>query len=138
MKTLKLYKAPNGYMQVRLGQKTYLAHRIVWEAFNGPIPEGMQINHINEKKDDNRLENLNLMTPKENCNWGTGVVRNSQARLNGKMSKKVQQYNLDGDFIKEWPSLMEIKRALGLAQQNVSLCCLGKTKTAYGYKWKYV
>lgn len=137
VKTLKLHKAPNGYMQIRLGQKTYLAHRIVWEAFNGPIPAGMHINHINEKKDDNRLENLNLMTPKENHNWGTCIERQRIAAINGGNSKHVFQYSLSGELIKEWPSLMEIYRVLGFAYQNISSCCLGRFKTAYGYLWKY-
>ena len=60
-------------------QKKYLVHRLVWEAFNGPIPKGMQINHISERKDQNNLENLNLMSPKENCNWGTGIERRAKA-----------------------------------------------------------
>ena len=46
--------------------KTFSAHRVVWEAFNGKIPEGMQINHKNGKKDDNRLSNLEVVTPSQN------------------------------------------------------------------------
>lgn len=67
--------------------KTHLVHRLVWEAFNGPIPDGMQVNHINEVKTDNRLENLNLMTPKENINWGTGIERRCNARW-GRISEE--------------------------------------------------
>lgn len=43
-----------------------LVHRVMWETFVGPIPEGMQIDHINGDKTDNRLENLELVTCKEN------------------------------------------------------------------------
>lgn len=52
-----------------------LVHRLVWESFNGKIPDGLQVNHIDEIKDDNRLANLDLMTAKENINWGTAIVR---------------------------------------------------------------
>jgi hypothetical protein len=42
------------------------AHRVVWEAFHGPIPEGLQLNHKNGQKFDNRLDNLELCTASEN------------------------------------------------------------------------
>ena len=43
------------------------AHQMIWEAVNGPIPDGMVINHINGKKTDNRIENLEAVTPSENA-----------------------------------------------------------------------
>lgn len=43
------------------------AHRCVWQAFNGPIPAGLEINHKNGKRDDNRLENLEVVTKSENA-----------------------------------------------------------------------
>lgn len=58
-------KDKNGYIQISNGQ---MLHRVVWEAFNGEIPEGMEIDHVNAIRDDNRLENLRLVTHKENCN----------------------------------------------------------------------
>lgn len=76
---LKIYITNRGYYRVRLYSnfkgKFFSIHRIVFEAFVGEIPEGMQINHINEDKSDNRLINLNLMTAKENTNWGTRTER---------------------------------------------------------------
>ena len=58
---------PQGYVMVTRASK-YVAsvHRVIWEAVNGPIPEGMQINHINGIKWDNRLANLELVTQSEN------------------------------------------------------------------------
>ena len=47
-------------------QKMGYVHRFVWEAFNGPIPKGMTIDHINGDKTDNRLSNLQLLTPSQN------------------------------------------------------------------------
>lgn len=61
-------KTRSGYLQVctKIGKKS--VHRIIWESFKGEISEGMEIDHINAIRDDNRLENLRLVTHKENCN----------------------------------------------------------------------
>ena len=57
----------HGYMRVVCaGHKKRLVHRLVYETFIGEIPERMQIDHINNKRDDNRIENLRIVTPKEN------------------------------------------------------------------------
>ena len=56
-----------GYVRLRTSYKsTYFLHRLVWEVFNGEIPENMQIDHINNDRTDNRLENLQLVTCSEN------------------------------------------------------------------------
>lgn len=127
-----------GYLKVdlyvcRKRTMKYVA-RLVWEAFNGPIPEGMQVNHINEDKTDNRLENLNLMTSKENNNWGT-----HNERVARHFEKKVLQLRKDGTFIKEWDSVRSITRTLGYNEGNISSCCLNRKhfNSAYGFKWQY-
>ena len=130
-----------GYYQVQLWkqsiQKRYMVHRLVWEVFNGAITEGYEVNHINEVKSNNRLENLNLMTHKENINWGTGIERCTKKRINGKKSKPVLQFTLDGILIKEYASIRQVERETGFANSNIVNCCNGKRKQAYGYKWKY-
>lgn len=55
-----------GYVVVTIKHKEFMAHRMIWESVNGPIPEGLQINHINGIKTDNRIENLELVTPSQN------------------------------------------------------------------------
>ena len=140
-KILKPKLTRNGYYAVCLHKnsirKFYLVHRLAYEAFNGTIPEGLQVNHINEIKADNRLSNLNLMTCKENTNYGTGIERRAKKRINGKCSKPVLQFTLEDVFIKEHPSIRQVERELGFSHQNIINCCNGKYKTAYGYIWKY-
>ena len=138
---LKFGKDNKGYLHISLckdgKQKWFLVHRLVYEAFVGEIPESMQINHIDEDKTNNRLDNLNLMTPKENSNWGTRTERQAEKMTNGKCSKQVIQLSLDGVELARFPSTMEVQRQLGFIQQNISRCCNGKRKQAYNYVWKY-
>lgn len=62
------FKTKNGYMHISINGKQVLMHRFIYEAFNGEIPEGYEIDHKNTVRDDNRLENLRIATPKENRN----------------------------------------------------------------------
>lgn len=56
-----------GYIQVRFGGKVMKAHRIIWEMHHGDVPPGLEIDHINGVRDDNRIENLRLLTHQQNC-----------------------------------------------------------------------
>lgn len=125
-----------GYCQIPLWKnkkcKILKIHVLVWTAFNGPIPSGMQVNHINEDKTDNRLDNLNLMTPKENINWGSGIKRRSVTH-----NKQIAQFDLDGNLIQIWPSQKSIVDALNISTPaHISECCHGKRPYAHGYVWK--
>lgn len=139
-KLLKPYKHNKGYLGLNLRKSgqiiKHYVHRLVWETFNGSIPEGMQVNHINEDKTDNRLENLNLMTPKENINWGTGILRRKQTKTNRK-GKVVLQKDLNGDVLHIWPSTNEIERVLKYSHSFISAVCRGVYRTGYGYMWEY-
>lgn len=141
-KLLKPGIAIGGYLQVKLckdGKPTiFTVHRLVWEAFHGKIPEGMQVNHIDEDKTNNSLDNLNLMTPKQNVNWGTGNERRSKKLINRKnLSKAVVQYDLQGNFIAEYPSVCDAGRKLGINQASISSALKGRYKTAGGYIFCY-
>ena len=143
----------NGYKQVGLidnegKRKMYLLHRIIFEVFSSePIPPGMQVNHISEDKDENFFKNLNLMTPKENSNWGTRNSRISKANTNNqklsksltnnqKRSKQVCAYKND-ELIMTFPSTKEAGRN-GFNHRHISECCIGKRKTHRGYEWRYI
>ena len=136
-KFLKPKTKKDGYQLVNLydnegKRKMYQVHRIVYETFSGsPIPEGMQCNHISEDKTDNRFCNINLMSPKENCNWGTRNKRSAKSR-----SKQVGAFKND-ELVLVFQSTKEAGRQ-GFNQSNVSACCRGKLKTHKGYTWKYI
>ena len=143
----------DGYQRVGLWKnrkvKYLRVHRLVYEAFVGDIPKGMQVNHINEIKSDNRLENLNLMTPKENTNWGSRNERISKKQTNGKCSKPVLQIDKNtNEIIAEFPSIREVERQLGIRKSDISMCCNGgyfckgrnkwvNVSQAYGFKWAF-
>lgn len=110
-------------------------HRIIYATCYGDIPIGMQVNHIDEDKSNNSISNLNLMTPKENTNWGSGKEKSAKSRTNGKLSKKVEAYK-DGKLVMTFPSTKEAQRQ-GYGSGGVSLCCRGKQKEYMGYKWIY-
>lgn len=135
-------KVRGDYLQVILckeGKPTaFSVHRLVYEAFHGKIPEGMQVNHIDEDKSNNSLNNLNLMTPKENTNWGSAIERRSTNRINHKsLSKAVLQLDLQGNFLAEYPSQSEAERKLGIRCTAICACCKGKQKTAGSYIFRY-
>ena len=109
-------------------RKDCLIHRLVWEAFNGPIPEGFEVNHIDENPKNNRLDNLNLLTHKENMNWGTVIERKS---------KWVIQLNKNDEILHFYPSAIQASRETGIRQGSISNVCVGRTKSAGGFLWKY-
>lgn len=148
-KWLKPTPNPNGYLQIILRDndnnvKNYYLHRIVYESVTGqPIPEGLQVNHIDEDKTNNHISNLNLMTRKENVNWGTGIERMrkavSKANTNNPItSKQVAQFDMEGNLINVFPSASEVHRQLGFNTGYISSCCNGRHKQAYGFSWKYI
>lgn len=81
-------------------------HRAVWEAFNGKIPEGLQVNHIDEDKHNNHLDNLNLMTAKENTNWGTAIARRVEKQTPGltKLLKDIANTDTTLEYVSGYTS----------------------------------
>lgn len=137
---LKPMKDNNGYLKVRLcngeKSKTFNLHRLVAEAFL-PNPDNLpQVNHKDENKLNNSVDNLEWCDSRYNKNYGTRNKRISEKMTNGKLSKPVLQYDLEGNFIKEWKSTMECGRN-GFSQSAVAACCLGKLKKYKNFIWKY-
>ena len=77
------------------------------------------------------------MSCKENQNWGTRNKRMVENRNGYGKRKPVLQYDLDGNFIKEWKSIIDAERELEYKKSHISQCCKGKIKTSHGYIWRY-
>ena len=137
VRILKQFKDKDGYLKVNLWKdgksKQFFIHRLVYEAFNGEIPEGMEINHIDENIENNRLSNLEVVSHKDNINWGTRTQKVIEKR-----SKAVLQLTYpEGKFIKKWSSMAEADRN-GFDKSAVWACCNGKLKQYKGFIWIYL
>lgn len=136
------HKDRDGYLRVGIYQdgKSALVgiHRLVAEAFI-PNPNNLPIvHHINGKKDDNRVENLEWSTVLHNNSEDIARNRKSEAafrRTDNK--KKIRQCSIDGESIKVFNCIMDMRRELGFDASSVIRVCQGKQNTSYGYKWEY-
>ena len=122
-----------GYLSVCLckggEQKRVYIHRLVAEAYI-PNPNNLpQVNHKDEIKIHNYINNLEWVTEKENCNYGTRTERGSDKR-----KKPIYCVELD----KIYDSLKQASEELLLNQGNISKACRGKIKTCGGYHWRYI
>lgn len=141
-KVLKLREDRNGYLIAYLYNdgimKCKKVHRLVAEAFI-PNPKGKtQINHKDGNKKNNKVINLEWCTNKENIAhaWATGLKRKKYGRYHNN-AKKIYQYDLNGNFIKEWFSIVEASTFYKTTISNIWHNLNKYNKTAKGYIWKY-
>jgi hypothetical protein len=131
-KWLKPFVMRDGYLGVCLHkdgkQKTLKVHRLVAVAFVKNPHRKNVVNHLNEDKTDNRAENIEWSTVRENINWGTRTKRAKE-----KQSYPVIQVSMDYKSCKIYPSIIAAERETGI--QNINACLSGKYKTAGGYRW---
>jgi len=119
--------------------KTFRLHRLVWEAFNGAIPDGMVVDHINFNRADNRLSNLQLLSRGDNARKRSdGVDEKQREAVQERLGIRVLQINPStGEIVRTWKTMREAERVLGLANGSVSNAVrhVRGLKTAGGYKW---
>ena len=134
-KILKQAKNKCGYLSCEFCKdgvgRRFLIHRIVAQTFL-PNPDGKrEVNHINGIKTDNRVENLEWNTSKEN------QLHAYRSGLQIKPTKPIVQYDLNGVFIREWVSAKEAATKTNLKRSNICHCCKGRIHHTGGYIWRY-
>jgi hypothetical protein len=145
---LKPITRKHGYIGVQLygcgtnnrNMKTYSVHRLVATAFLENPNNYTEVNHKDENKTNNRVENLEWCSHIQNTHYGTAIERRVSKQTNGKKSKKIAQYSMNMELLEVFPSLAEVKRRLGFAPANISKCANGDRNYshAYGYIWRYI
>lgn len=135
-KILRHRANPKGYSLVNLSKngviKTFKVHRLVAEHFL-PNPCGLtEINHKDEDKANNRIDNLEWSTRSYNVNYGTRIAKQRLAVI-----KPVIQYDKSGKIIASYDSITDASRTVGISVQHIAACCKRKYPYAGGFIWRY-
>lgn len=127
-----------GYLKVRLSYmgltEDKMIHKLVWELFSDyDMPDNISvIDHIDGDKTNNHIDNLRKISLSENVNAALYETKTNAS------AKPVAQYDLNGNFIKEFLSAAAAARELGLDSSTITKVCRGKNKTHGGFKFKYI
>lgn len=132
-----------GYLRVALsfdGEKEarqISVHRLVALQFI-PNPENKpHVNHKDNNPKNNHVSNLEWCTQKENVDYSFKHGNRKACPKNWSiLSKQINQYDLNHNFLKTWPSTVEIERQLGLYHGGISAACKRKGKCGK-YYWEY-
>lgn len=120
----------SGYIYVRVDYKKYSLHHLVASTFIDNPHSKPVVNHIDGNKTNNSVINLEWVTIAENNQ------HSHNAGLIKVFTRKIGQYNLDGELIKEYNSIVEAEKTLGI--QTIKKVLYNKQKTAGGFIWKYL
>lgn len=142
---LKQQERQHGYLSVCLygrggnkrNFKQISVHRLVAEAFI-PNPKKLsEVNHIDEDKKNNKLENLEWVSHQENCSTPSLVARHRERQMRKpNCHKSVEQYTRDWKYIATYYTAREAQRKTGVGYSNISLA-IKEHRTAGGYYWRF-
>ena len=150
----------NGYCKVTLQKdkyrKMFSVHRLVAQAYLKNYSNTLQVNHINGIKIDNRVENLEMVTAKENMKKAVEIglfdkckeiqrknaIKNNLGKYHILASesakKRVAKYDKNNNLIQVYNSITEASRKNNINITSISYSANGKRKTGGGYIWHFV
>lgn len=122
-------KIVNGYFGIHLRNNDYLVHLLVANTFLKPVNGKPFINHIDENKENNNVENLEWVTQKEN------VAKHSKITSHERKVKCIDPITLE--IIDMFDSVKTAAESIGKSRRAIQLCLSGQNNTAGGFKWEY-
>lgn len=131
-----------GYLRITMDSHHYYLHRVVGETFLRPIGKEEEIDHINAIKHDNRVENLRIVTCKENMN-NPLTVKNLKKRHNFSTrhyhdGKWIYEKTIEGETICAWRSITDAADYYGVVNSAIGNCLRGRSSQSCGRRWEYV
>lgn len=135
-KMLKLLINKEGYYYVVLrngaeNSKKERVHRLVANAFIENTKNATQVNHKDENKKNNNVDNLEWCTPKYNTNYGTGIERMALTQR-----VPVVQLSKNGFLIAIYAGMNVAEKITGVDEAKISACCAGTRITSGGFIWR--
>lgn len=148
IKPHKQHRGDNQYINVTLSKdgikKRYYVHRLVMKNFNEDYEESLQVNHKDGNKENNKINNLEMVTKSENIKHSYRTLGRKKPKgllgikgYDNKTSKLVIQYDINGKIINKYGSANQASIITGIDYSTIKQVCRGIGKTAGGYYWKY-
>jgi len=130
---MKDYKPHHsGYIYVRVNKDKYALHRLVAFTFLENPENKAYVNHIDGNKTNNSLVNIEWNTPNENS------LHSHKTGLTKCFTRKITQYDLEMNKIKDFNSIVEASKILNIGKTNIKAVLYNKQKTAGGFIFKYL
>lgn len=127
------------YNTVRLRRKTYYVHRLVAEAFLPNKNNYIEVNHKDENKRNNNVQNLEWCDRKYNNNYGTAKERRAlKTRGRTINNKPIEQYTAEGQLVKTYISALEASKETGIDNSSICKVAKGKLQSAGGFGWRWL
>jgi hypothetical protein len=122
----------NGYIRIFIYNKTYTLHRLIAFTFLKNSENKDQVNHIDGNKLNNCVNNLEWVTNQEN------QIHKFKIGLGNNYTRKITQYDLEMNKIKDFNSIVEASKTLNIGKSNIGGVLTNNRKTAGGFIFKYL